>query len=115
MAEPPGTPPQPDGPFHQPWPGRGAGSTAAYGQVVRTDNKAVAALVLGVGAWVCGGPFLALPGVILGGLSLRDIGRSEGTLTGRPLAITGLIVAGLSLLMFGGILGVLVLGALASG
>jgi hypothetical protein len=114
MVEARGTPPQPDGPFHQPWPGRGAAATATYGQVVRTDNKAIASLALGVLAWVCGGPLFALPGVIVGLLSLRSIRDSPRTLTGRPLAIAGIAVGGLSLAMFGVIAGVLVLGALVS-
>lgn len=114
MAEARGTPPQPDGPFHQPWPGRGAAATATYGQVVRTDNKAIAALSLGVGAWVCGGPLLALPGVILGILSLRSIRDSPRTLTGRPLAIAGIVVGGLSLVMFGILAAVITIGAIVS-
>ena len=47
---------------------------------------------------------LLLPavGLVLGGLGMRQIARSNGTLTGRPLALAAIVISGLLLLYLGG-------------
>jgi hypothetical protein len=72
-----------------------------------TSGKARASLVLGVLS-LCLGVLAALPAIILGALSLRDIGRSQGRLQGKGMAVTGLVLGGLGLLL----LPVVVLGLL---
>jgi hypothetical protein len=62
------------------------------------SGKAIASLVLGIVS-LCGCTCLTgLPSIILGILSLRDIGRSAGALAGKPMAIIGLILGSLGTL-----------------
>jgi len=57
-----------------------------------TSGKATTSLILGILSLFCS--FLTgLPGVILGILALRDIGRSRGRLSGQGLAIAGIATA----------------------
>ena len=60
------------------------------------SGKAVAALVLGFLSF-CLWLFAAVPAIILGILSLRDISRSNGRLKGQGMAIGGLVTAGLAI------------------
>jgi hypothetical protein len=63
-----------------------------------SSGKAIASLVLGILS-LCGCTCLAgLPSILLGILSLRDIGKAAGTLTGKPMAIIGLILGSLGTL-----------------
>jgi hypothetical protein len=65
---------------------------AGAAEQVRTSGKAMASLVLGLGAMFAF--FLTgIPAIVLGVLALREIQRSGGKTTGRSQAITG-IVAG---------------------
>lgn len=61
----------------------------------RTSGMAVASLVLGI-LGLCG--ITALAGLILGIISLREINRSGGRLSGQGLAIAGICVSGFMLL-----------------
>jgi hypothetical protein len=54
------------------------------------SGKAVASLVLGLLSF-CVPVVLAIPGIILAVLGLRDIKSSQGRLTGRGLAIAGIV------------------------
>lgn len=56
-----------------------------------SSGKATAALVLGLLSIFCFSFLSGLPAVLLGALSLRDIGRSRGRLGGKGLAITGIV------------------------
>lgn len=63
-----------------------------------SSGKAIASLILGI-ASLCGCTCLTgLPSILLGILSLRDIGRSAGTLTGKPMAIIGIVLSSLGTL-----------------
>jgi len=73
-------------------------SPAASSAPTGTSGKAIAALLLGIGTFFCS-IFMAIPALIFGVMSLGDINRSQGRLTGRGLAITGIVLAcGISLL-----------------
>jgi hypothetical protein len=62
------------------------------------SGKAVASLVLGILS-LCGCTCLTgLPSIVLGILSLRDIGRAAGMLTGKGLAIAGILLGSLGTL-----------------
>jgi prepilin-type processing-associated H-X9-DG protein len=63
------------------------------------SGKAVAALVLGFLSF-CLWLFAAVPAIILGILSLREISRSNGRLKGQGMAIGGLVTAGLAIVLF---------------
>jgi hypothetical protein len=63
-----------------------------------TSGKAVASLILGLFS-LCLFLITGIPAIILGILGLRDIGRSEGRVTGQGLAIAGLVLGGLGLLL----------------
>ena len=68
------------------------------GSPPKTCGMAIASLVLGIlGAITCG--ITAIVGLILGIVSLGQIKRSVGQLSGRGLAIAGIIVSGLSILL----------------
>ncbi len=61
----------------------------------RTSGMAVASLILGL---LGGLVITALAGLILGIISLAQIGRSQGRLRGQGFAIAGLVISGLALL-----------------
>ena len=70
----------------------------AQGPKPKTSGMAIASLVLGIaGAISCG--ITSIVGLILGIVSLGQIKRSVGQLTGQGLAIAGIIVSSLSLLL----------------
>jgi hypothetical protein len=72
---------------------------AARRPMQQTSAKAIWALILGFLSFGFG--FLtAIPSIILGLLSLRDIGRSEGRLTGKGMAVGGIIVSILAIPCF---------------
>ncbi|MCE9556834.1 MAG: DUF1559 domain-containing protein [Planctomycetes bacterium] len=58
----------------------------------RTSGKAIASLVLGLGSLFCS-IITAIPALVLGILSLGEITRSEGRVSGRGLAITGIVLS----------------------
>lgn len=63
-----------------------------------SSGKATASLVLGILS-LCGcGCLMGLPSIAFGILSLRDIGRSSGKMTGKGMAITGLVLGSLATL-----------------
>jgi hypothetical protein len=63
-----------------------------------SSGKAIASLVLGIVS-LCGCTCLTgLPSIILGILSLRDIGKAAGMLTGKPMAIIGIVLGSLGTL-----------------
>lgn len=65
-----------------------------------TSGKAIASLVLGIVS-LCGCSCLTgLPSILLGILSLRDIGQAAGTLTGKPMAIIGIILSSFTTLCY---------------
>ncbi|HEV3510298.1 MAG TPA: DUF4190 domain-containing protein [Candidatus Sulfotelmatobacter sp.] len=74
----------------------------AFGLAPETSGKAIFSLV-------CGLLFILLPlslvAVVFGHLSLSEIRRSAGRLTGRGLAITGLIFGYLGTVLFAGFIG----------
>ena len=73
-----------------------------------TSNLAIACLVCGIT-----GLFLVLPSIaaiILGIKALKNIGKSNGQLTGKGLAIAGLIMGGFTLfLVFIGLVAAIVI------
>ena len=73
--------------------------SAARRPAQRTSAKALWALILGFLSFGCG-LLTAIPAVILGLLGLRDIGRSEGRLTGKGIAIGGIILSILAIPCF---------------
>jgi hypothetical protein len=65
-----------------------------------SSGKAIASLVLGILS-LCGCSCLAgLPAILLGILSLLDIGRAAGALTGKPMAIIGIILGSFTTLCY---------------
>lgn len=66
----------------------------------RTDGRAIAALILGIFSfapmvgWIC-----AILAIIFGAVSMKRIGTSGGTLTGKPMAVIGLILGILGLVI----------------
>lgn len=65
-----------------------------------TSGKAIASLVLGIVS-LCGCSCLTgLPSILLGILSLRDIGQAAGALTGKPMAIIGIILSSFTTLCY---------------
>jgi prepilin-type processing-associated H-X9-DG protein len=67
---------------------------AAAGQP-KTSGMAIWSLVLGILGFFCG--LTALPGLILGFISMGKIKRSNGTLGGEGIALAGTIVSGICL------------------
>jgi hypothetical protein len=58
-----------------------------------SSGKALASLVLGILS-LCGCSCLTgLPAILLGILSLRDIGRAAGMMTGKPMALIGIFLS----------------------
>ncbi|HTU21321.1 MAG TPA: DUF1559 domain-containing protein [Gemmataceae bacterium] len=60
-----------------------------------SSGKALASLILGIVSFcgcVC---FTGLPAIVLGILSLLDIGRAAGLMTGKPMAIIGIVLGSL--------------------
>ncbi|MFO0877631.1 MAG: DUF1559 domain-containing protein [Gemmataceae bacterium] len=64
----------------------------------QTSGKATTAMVLGLIS-LCLPVLPAIPGLIIGVLALREIGRSNGRLGGRGAAITGIVTSCLSFIM----------------
>jgi hypothetical protein len=64
----------------------------------RTSGMAIASLILGCASFMCW-IFTGLPAVILGIVSLRQINRSQGQLTGEGLAIGGIVTGGITSFM----------------
>ena len=63
-----------------------------------SSGKATASLILGIVSF-CGCTFLTgLPAILLGILSLRDIGRAAGAMTGKPMAMIGIVLGSLGTL-----------------
>lgn len=63
----------------------------------KTEGMALTSLILGVLAFfTCG--LTSIPGIIVGILALRKIGRSGGQSGGQALAIVGLVLSGFTLL-----------------
>jgi len=57
----------------------------------KTSGKAIFCLILGLMSFGCN-LLTAVPAVILGLLSLRDVGAGKGRITGKGLAITGMVM-----------------------
>jgi Protein of unknown function (DUF1559)/Domain of unknown function (DUF4190) len=64
-----------------------------------TSGMAITSTILGVLSLILCSVFTGVPAIILGGLGLGVIGRSNGRLKGKGLAITGIVTGGLSLLL----------------
>src|SRR5262249_9551933 len=62
----------------------------------RTSGLAIVSLVLGVASLGCLWLFAGLPAILLGVISLVQIGRSQGRVGGRGLAIAGILLSCLS-------------------
>jgi prepilin-type processing-associated H-X9-DG protein len=72
--------------------------SAVTSQPITNSGLAIASLVLGlVGLFTCG--LTAIVGLILGIVSLSQIKKSNGTITGQGIALAGTIVSALFLLM----------------
>lgn len=94
----PGVPPQQ--PYAQPGYGAAQGypqGYQGYGYAPReNNNKAIAALVCGIAALTCCG-LSAVPALILGVLSKREIDESGGRQDGRGMAIAGIALGALGI------------------
>jgi hypothetical protein len=66
-------------------------------QTERTSGMAIAALVCGIGSFVCG--LSVIPALIFGPMSLNEIKRTPG-LRGRGMAMTGIFLGSIMLLLF---------------
>jgi len=76
---------------------------AAERPIVKTSDLAIAALVLGIlSVFTCG--ITAIPALILGIISLVQIEKSGGRLTGRGFAVVGIVVPPVVLFFMMGIL-----------
>lgn len=64
----------------------------------RTDGKAVASLILGIGGLTFFSIFAGIPAVILGHMSRSNIKKSMGQLKGEGMALAGLIMGYISFL-----------------
>ncbi|HWG46679.1 MAG TPA: DUF1559 domain-containing protein [Gemmataceae bacterium] len=65
-----------------------------------SSGKALASLILGIVS-LCGCACLTgIPSILLGILSLRDISRAAGMMTGKPMAIIGIVLGSLATLCF---------------
>jgi len=64
----------------------------------RTDGKAVASLILGIGGLTFFSIFAGIPAVILGHMSRSNIKKSMGALKGEGMALAGLIMGYISFL-----------------
>jgi hypothetical protein len=63
-----------------------------------SSGKATASLILGIFS-LCGCACLTgLPAILFGILSLRDIGRAAGVMSGKPMAIIGILLGSLGTL-----------------
>jgi hypothetical protein len=70
---------------------------AVLAEDAKTSGRAIASLILGIcGIFTCG--LSAIAGLVLGIVSLRAIGKSQGGLKGTGLAIAGIGVSGTTLL-----------------
>jgi hypothetical protein len=78
----------------------GAGTPGVEGTSAeaRTDGKAVASLILGIGGLTFFSIFAGIPAVILGHMSRSNIKKSMGKLKGEGLALAGLIMGYISFL-----------------
>ncbi|MGH3411654.1 MAG: DUF4190 domain-containing protein [Marmoricola sp.] len=65
-----------------------------------TSGKAVAALVLGILAFVSCGPFTAIPAIFVGRSAMRDVDASQGRLQGRGMATAGFVLGILGTVLF---------------
>ena len=63
-----------------------------------SSGKAIASLVLGIVSFCGCSCFAGLPAILMGILSLRDIGQAAGVLTGKPMALIGIILGSLGTL-----------------
>lgn len=93
-------------------------SPLALGSLACSGLSTVACLVASVAALVASPvwaaaivalPLLGIVGIVLGGLALRQIGRSEGRMGGRPVALMGLLLG----IMTATLQGAVTIGALA--
>ncbi|HJT78937.1 MAG TPA: DUF1559 domain-containing protein, partial [Gemmataceae bacterium] len=73
----------------------------------RTSGKAVWSVILGAASMLCW-VLTSIPAVILGILSLRDIGRSRGRVRGQGLAIAGIVLGAVGTLGFIPIVAILI-------
>ena len=64
-----------------------------------TPGVATASLVLGILAFVCGGPILGIPAIICGHVARAKIGRSAGEAGGGGIALAGLLLGYVNLAM----------------
>ena len=58
----------------------------------KTDPMAVWSMTLGILSYFCCGFFSAIPAIILGHISMNNIGKSKGGLEGKGMALAGLIL-----------------------
>jgi hypothetical protein len=73
-------------------------------KVAKTSGKAIFCLVLGLLTVGCS-LLTAIPAVILGFLSLRDVSAGKGLVTGKGLAITGMVMSLLGMFCNEGMIG----------
>lgn len=78
----------------------------------RTSGKAITALVLGLlGLWI----IPAILALIFGYSGKREIDRSNGWITGRGMAVAGIVLGWIGVSIWGGIIVLAVIGAVAEG
>lgn len=58
----------------------------------QTNNNATISLILGICCYIGLGILTGIPAVLFGHKALREIDRSGGTQSGKPLAIIGLVL-----------------------
>jgi hypothetical protein len=86
-----GQPPQspPPGSYGQPPAGVPQQGFGPPQQSASASGMAIAAMVLGIAAWVVAGPVCAIPGAIIGKMELNKIARGESAEAGKVFAQVG--------------------------
>lgn len=88
----------------EPTPAPGAWSPppppGAYGMAQQQNNSlAIASLVCGILSFICLGPLLGIPAIIMGFMQLSRIKSDPAGYGGKGLAIGGMVAGGLNLLL----------------
>jgi hypothetical protein len=65
----------------------------------KTNALAMTGMILGIASLCCGGPLLAIPGIICSSIGLSQINKNPTVEGGKGMAIAGLIISIVSLVL----------------